>query len=38
VILLGSNDLVKATLESTGIDEVIPLFEEDEQAERAVLS
>lgn len=38
VILLGGNELVKATLESTGIDEVIPLFDDGDQAERSALS
>jgi anti-sigma B factor antagonist len=37
VLLVGSNDLVKATLESTGIDEVIPLFDDADQAERSAL-
>ncbi len=37
VLLVGGNDLVKATLESTGIDEVIPLFDDAEQAERSAL-
>ncbi|KEF41380.1 MAG: hypothetical protein ER33_11710 [Cyanobium sp. CACIAM 14] len=38
VLLLGANDLVKATLESAGIDEVIPLFVDDDEAERAALA
>jgi anti-anti-sigma factor len=38
VLLLGDNDLVRATLESAGIDEVIPLFTDGDEAERAVLS
>ncbi len=37
VLLVGGNDLVKATLESTGIDDVIPLFDDAEQAERSAL-
>jgi anti-anti-sigma factor len=38
VILLGANDLVKATLESTGIDDVITMVADEEQAERDVLA
>jgi anti-anti-sigma factor len=38
VILLGDNDLVKATLESTGIDDVITMVADEEQAERDVLA
>ncbi len=38
VILLGDNELVKATLESTGIDDVIPMVSDEEQAERDVLA
>jgi anti-anti-sigma factor len=38
VLLLGGNDIVRATLESAGIDEVIPLFADGDEAERAVLS
>jgi anti-anti-sigma factor len=38
VILLGDNELVKATLESTGIDDVIPMVFDAEQAERDVLA
>lgn len=38
VILLGENELVKATLESTGIDDVIPMVTDAEQAERDVLA
>lgn len=38
VILVGDNSLVKATLESTGIDEVIPLFTSETEAEQAALS
>jgi anti-sigma B factor antagonist len=37
VLLVGDNELVKATLESTGIDEVIPLFDDAELAERSAL-
>jgi len=38
VILLGDNELVKATLESTGIDDVIPMVVDEDQAERDVLA
>jgi anti-anti-sigma factor len=38
VLLLGGNDIVKATLECAGIDEVIPLFVDDREAERAALA
>jgi anti-anti-sigma factor len=38
VLLLGGNELVRATLESAGIDEVIPLFADGDEAESAVLS
>jgi anti-anti-sigma factor len=38
VILLGDNDLVKATLESTGIDDVITMVGDEEQAERDALA
>jgi anti-anti-sigma factor len=38
VILLGDNELVKATLESTGIDDVIPMVSDADQAERDVLA
>ena len=38
VILLGDNELVKATLESTGIDDVIPMVTDEDQAERVVLA
>ena len=38
VILLGANDLVKATLESTGIDDVITMVGDEEQAERDALA
>ncbi len=38
VILLGANELVKATLESTGIDDVIPMVAEEDQAERDALA
>ncbi len=38
VLLLGANELVKATLESTGIDDVIPMISDEEQAEREALS
>ncbi len=38
VILLGANELVKATLESTGIDDVIPMVSEEDQAERDALA
>ncbi|WP_216909893.1 STAS domain-containing protein [Synechococcus sp. CCY 0621] len=38
VILLGGNELVKATLESTGIDDVIPMVAEEDQAERDALA
>lgn len=38
VILLGANELVKATLESTGIDDVIPMVADEEQAERDALA
>jgi len=38
VILLGANDLVNATLESTGIDDVITMVADEEQAERDVLA
>jgi anti-anti-sigma factor len=38
VLLLGDNELVKATLESAGIDEVIPLYVDWDEAERAVRS
>ncbi len=38
VILLGENALVKATLESTGIDDVIPMVSDPEQAERDALA
>ena len=38
VILLGDNELVKATLESTGIDDVIPMVADEDQAERDALS
>jgi anti-anti-sigma factor len=38
VILLGGNELVQATLESTGIDDVIPMVFDADQAERDVLA
>ena len=38
VILLGANDLVRATLESTGIDDVITMVGDEEQAERDALA
>lgn len=38
VILLGENALVKATLESTGIDDIIPMVSDPEQAERDALA
>jgi anti-anti-sigma factor len=38
VILLGANELVKATLESTGIDDVIPMVADEDQAERDALA
>lgn len=38
VILLGANELVQATLESTGIDDVIPMVFDADQAERDVLA
>ncbi|WP_254962882.1 MULTISPECIES: STAS domain-containing protein [unclassified Cyanobium] len=37
-LLLGDIELVKATLESTGIDDVIPMISDEEQAEREALS
>ena len=38
VLLLGDNELVKATQESAGIDEVIAMVGDGEQAEREALS
>ena len=38
VILLGANELVKATLESTGIDDVIAMVADEAQAERDALA
>ncbi|AFY30493.1 anti-sigma factor antagonist [Cyanobium gracile] len=38
VLLLGTNELVKATLESTGIDDVIPMVSDEDQAERDALA
>lgn len=38
VILLGDNDLVRATLESTGIDDLIPMVADEEQAEQTALA
>ena len=38
VLLLGTNELEKATLESTGIDDVIPMVSDEDQAERDALA
>jgi anti-anti-sigma factor len=38
VILLGENELVKATLESTGIDDLIPMVVDEDEAERNALA
>jgi anti-sigma B factor antagonist len=38
VILLGDNDLVRATLESTGIDDLIPMVADEEQAVQTALA
>lgn len=38
VILLGDNDLVRATLESTGIDDLIPMVADAELAEQTALA
>lgn len=38
VILLGDNDLVRATLESTGIDDLIPMVADEELAEQTALA
>ena len=38
VILLGANELVNATLESTGIDDVIAMVADEAQAERDALA
>jgi anti-anti-sigma factor len=38
VLLLGSNDLVRATLEATGIGEVIPLRDDETEARQTALA
>ena len=38
VILLGYNDLVRVTLESTGIDDLIPMVADAELAEQTALA
>ena len=36
VLHVGGNDVVARTLEATGIDELIPTFEDEDEAERAL--
>jgi anti-anti-sigma factor len=38
VVLLGGNELVRTTLEATGIGEVIPLVEDETEARRQALA
>jgi anti-anti-sigma regulatory factor len=37
VLNVAGNDVVARTLEATGIDELIPTFEDEDEAERALL-
>ncbi|MCT0208928.1 STAS domain-containing protein [Synechococcus sp. CS-1332] len=38
VLLLGDNELVRDTLETTGIDDVIPMISDEAEAEREALA
>jgi len=38
VLHVAGNDVVSRTLEATGIDDLIPVFEDDDDAERALLN
>ena len=38
VLLVDGSDVVERTLEATGIDELIPVYDDMEDAEKAVLA
>jgi anti-anti-sigma factor len=38
VLLVDGSDVVMRTIEATGIDELIPVYEDEDDAERAVLA
>jgi anti-anti-sigma factor len=38
VLLVDGSDVVVRTLEATGVDELIPVYDDAEDAERAVLA
>ena len=38
VLHVAGNDVVSRTLEATGIDDLIPMFDDDDDAERALLN
>ena len=38
VLHVAGNDVVTRTLEATGIDDLIPMYEDADDAERALLS